>query len=259
MSRRFRNAIVRPPGRSFANGLTTASLGLPDLSLALDQHAAYCRALESCGVAVTVLPASQEFADAPFVEDTAIVSDGRALTTIPGAPSRTGEVASVREALAAFFDGVDALEAPATLDGGDVCEGDDRVFVGISHRTNAAGVRQLARWLARTGRRTATVDIRDLDSILHLKSGMAYIGDGRYAVAGVLRPRLELHDRHIVRVEPEESYAANCVRVNDAVLVPDGFPGLARRLEALGYATIALDVSEFRKLDGGLSCLSLRF
>ncbi|HTU83690.1 MAG TPA: hypothetical protein VMF61_16290, partial [Candidatus Acidoferrales bacterium] len=88
MSRRFRNAIVRPPGRSFANGLTTASLGLPDLSLALDQHAAYCRALESCGVAVTVLPASQEFADAPFVEDTAIVSDGRALTTIPGAPSR---------------------------------------------------------------------------------------------------------------------------------------------------------------------------
>lgn len=255
----FRRAIVRPPSANFADGLTTADLGVPDHRLALAQHAAYAEALERCGLDVIRLPEEPRHPDATFVEDAAVLTPRAAILTRPGAPSRAGEVEGIRAALAPWYPEPLRIEAPGTLDGGDVCETDRGFVIGISARTNEEGAAQLARHLAGAGFRSSFLDVRDVEGILHLKSGVASIGDGRVAAIDALAGRPALRGFEVVPVTPEESYAANCVRVNDRVLVAAGYPRFERALRALGLETLALDVSEFAKMDGGLSCLSLRF
>ncbi|MGA8533665.1 MAG: arginine deiminase family protein [Candidatus Tumulicola sp.] len=255
----IRRAIVRSPARNFGDGITTAALGTPSFEKACEQHAAYCDVLKAAGAAVIALAPDAEHPDAHFVEDAAIPIGGRVIVTRPGARSRRGESDALHEPLARYFDVIERIVAPGTVDGGDVCEAGERVCVGISHRTNRAGARQLRRSIESAGRRCVLVDIRDLPGILHLKSGMAYLGDGCFAAVDALLPRLDLPPDRVVRVTPGEEYAANCVRVNDVLLVASGHPHLLADFARLGYATVALDVSEFRKMDGGLSCLSLRF
>jgi dimethylargininase len=255
----FSSALVRKPGPNFAAGITSASLGAPVLELALEQHARYVATLERCGLAVTTLDPEPAFPDSTFVEDTAVLARGRATLTRPGAATRQGEVDAIRPALSRFFSDVAAIEAPGTLDGGDVCEAGDRVYIGISQRTNAAGAEQLAEILARAGLTSTLVDIRTLTGILHLKSGMAYIGDGTFVVIDALRPLLDLRDDRMIAVRPGDEYSANCVRVNDVVLIAAGYGDLERELVRRGFAPVVLDMSEFAKMDGGLSCLSLRF
>jgi len=145
------------------------------------------------------------------------------------------------------------------LDGGDVCEAGNHFFIGISERTNEAGAQQLAELLAPLGYASSLIDIRGLKSILHLKSGVAFLGDNRLAVIEALGDRPEFRGYDLVTANSSEQYAANCVRVNDHVLVADGYPKFERKLQELGYRTIALGMTEFQKMDGGLSCLSLRF
>jgi dimethylargininase len=157
------------------------------------------------------------------------------------------------------FETVDQIVEPGTLDGGDVCEAGEHAYIGISHRTNADGAGQLARWLAARGVTSSTVDIRSMDSILHLKSGIAYIGDNTLVAIEELAERPGLRPHRIVRVPAGEEYAANCLRLNDRLLVAAGYPKTAAALELLGYRLETLDMSEFRAMDGGLSCLSLRF
>jgi len=256
---RLGRAIVRPPADSFADGLTTAHLGSPDLATALEQHEQYCRALERCGLTLARLPADSWYPDSTFVEDAAIVTGRVAILTRPGAPSREGEVESIGEALGGFFPALCTIGPPGTLDGGDVCEAGGRFFIGISHRTNEEGARQLAQFLAGVGSTASCVDIRGTPGILHLKSGIAFLGENRLAAIEALAGREEFRGFEIVIVPPGEEYAANCVRVNDALLIPAGFPGLEAKLRGLGHATHALEMSEFQKMDGGLSCLSLRF
>jgi dimethylargininase len=256
---RFDRALARPPAATFAAGLTEAGLGAPDLDLALAQHAAYCAALERAGLAVVELPADPDFPDSTFVEDTAIVTARGAVLTRPGAASRAGETAAIAAALAAL--GVDCvqIEPPGTVDGGDVCETDDGFLIGLSSRTNETGARQLIERLAAWGYRAATLDVRALGpALLHLKSGLSELGEGRLAVVAELAGHPALAGRELVVVAPAEAYAANCIRVNDRVLVADGFPRFAAELERLGYRVERLAMSEFRKMDGGLSCLSLR-
>ena len=255
----FRNAIVRPPASNFGDGHTTADLGAPDHALALIQHAAYCAALERCGLALTRLAADPRHPDSTFVEDIAVLTDGRAMLTRPGAASRKGEVAAIREALAKFYDRLAANEDPGTLDGGDVCEADGHVFIGLSKRTNEEGARQLAAFLAEGGMTSATIDVRGIPGILHLKSGLAYVGGGRVVAIQALAGHPALDRNQVLTVEPGEDYAANCVLVNDRILVPSEHPRTLAALEHLGLEPIALEMSEFRKMDGGLSCLSLRF
>jgi dimethylargininase len=261
----FTRAIVRPPGANFADGLTTVDLGVPDYALALEQHARYCDALEQCGLTLTRLAVDLRYPDSTFVEDTAILTPrglqvpaGGAILTRPGAPSRAGEVEHLRAVLAPLYPDLAAIAAPGTLDGGDVCEAGEHVFIGVSERTNEDGARQLAAWLHDRGYTASCVDIRGMTAILHLKSGIAYLGDGRLAVIDALAQRPEFRGYTLVRVPPGEEYAANCVRVNARVLVAAGFPAFEAALRALGYDTLALDMSEYRKMDGGLSCLSLR-
>lgn len=256
---RFVHAIVCPPAPNFAEGLTTVDLGVPDYARALAAHELYCQALRDCRVFVEYLDADPRYPDSTFVEDTAILTPNMAIFTNPGAPSRAGEVEAVADALTSWYRSGDRIDDPGTLDGGDVCDADSHCLIGISARTNEDGAAQLSRLLARQGYRCDCIDIRSTPGILHLKSGIAYIGDNRMVVIDALADHPALADYELVRVDPEEAYAANCVRVNDRILFPAGFPRLAARLRGLGYTLIELDMAEFQKMDGGLSCLSLRF
>ena len=255
----FQHAIVRAPGENFADGLTTSDLGKPDFSKVLTQHAAYCDALKQCGLHLVRLDADLEHPDSTFVEDTAVLTAKSAILARPGASSRLGEVAAIRKTVERFYSTIHKIETPGTLDGGDICEAGSHFFIGVSHRTNEEGARQLGEFLAAEGYRSSVVDIRSMTSILHLKSGIAYLDKNNFVVMEELADRKEFAGYSLVRVPAEESYACNCVLVNDRVLLPSGFPRLNAALTGLGYKPLLLDMSEFRKMDGGLSCLSLRF
>jgi dimethylargininase len=284
----FTKAIVRPPCVKFADGLTTIDMGAPNHARALKQHAAYCAALEQCGLRLTRLDADERYPDSTFVEDTAVMlrprqkpareqglgsadlperkqalSNGRAsacaILTRPGAFSRAGEVESIAEVLSRFCSELLAVREPGTLDGGDVCEAENHFFIGVSQRTNEAGAQQLAKLLAANGYTSSLVDIRGLKNILHLKSGLAYLGDDRLAVIDALADHQAFRSYDLVRVNASEQYAANCVRVNDYVLVAAGYPVFEQTLQDCGYKTLAVETTEFQKMDGGSSCLSLRF
>jgi dimethylargininase len=259
MPERFANAIVRPPADTFADGLTSSTLGPPQYAKALEQHRRYEEALKRCGLRVTSLAPAREFPDSTFVEDVAVLTRASAMLTRPGAESRRGEVDLIREVLSKCFSTIAELVAPATLDGGDVCDADGHYFIGVSARTNEQGANQLARWLAAKGHESTVVDIRPIVSLLHLKSGLAYIGDDTMVATDELSGHPAFRRYRMVPVPSEEAYAANCIRANDRVLLPEGFPIAAAALRGLGFAVETIDVSEFEKMDGGLSCLSLRF
>ncbi len=256
---RFNHAIVRAPGATFSQGLSTAGLGPPDLAGAVSQHAAYCDALRACGLALTVLDPDARFPDAPFVEDTAVLAERVTIVTRPGAATRRGEVDSIRECLRALRGELAEIRAPGTVDGGDVCQAGSHFFIGVSARTNADGAAQFCEIVRAAGYTASTIDVRGSAKLLHLKSGIAYLGDGRLLAVRDLPRTAELAPFEIVEVDPREEYAANCVRINERVLVAAGYPRTVDALVALGYSPLPLEMSEFRKLDGGLSCLSLRF
>jgi dimethylargininase len=253
----FKHAIVCIPGENFAQGLTTAQLGAPVYDLVLQQHARYCDALRACGLALTTLEVDPDHPDSTFVEDTAVLTAHSAILTRPGARSRAGEVAAIRQAISRFFPSTLEIEAPGTVDGGDICEADNHFFLGLSQRTNEEGIRQLAGHLAREGYTSSVIDVRGINSILHLKSGVSYIGDNTLVVMEEMAPLFAGYE--LIRVGAEKSYGANCIRVNERVLVAAGYPRLTAELSARGFHPLELEMSEFRKMDGGLSCLSLRF
>lgn len=255
----FTRAIVRIPGSNFADGLTSVSLGTPHFDQVLEQHAHYCDALRGCGLELTVLEHDLRHPDSTFVEDTAIVTPQAAILTRPGAASREGEVAAIRPSLEGFYSRTFTIDPPGTVDGGDICEAEDHFFIGISLRTNEEGARQLAVHLNALGYTTSTIDVRAMRTILHLKSGISYIGDNTLVVMEEMAANRQFDRFHLFRISPADSYAANCVRVNDHVLIAEGFPHLREELIARGFSPLVLNMSEFQKMDGGLSCLSLRF
>ena len=255
----FTKAIVKPPCANFASGLTTVDLGKPDLEVALRQHQAYCEALESCGLELVRLLPDEKYPDSTFVEDTALLTPRGAVLTRPGDASRRGEVESIAPVVRDYFSNVYSIEEPGTVDAGDVCEAGEHFFIGISRRTNGHGAKQLAGLLESFGYTTSLIDIRGLSNILHLKSGMAYLPGRRLMVIEALRNVPEFSAYDLICLNSTEEYAANCLSINGRILIASGFPTLKRELESLGHSIISLDMSEFRKMDGGLSCLSLRF
>jgi len=255
----FTRAIVKEPCANFAKGLTTVDLGKPDLKVVLRQHQAYCEALESCGLELIRLPPDEKHPDSTFVEDMAVLTPRGAVVTWPGARSRFGEVESIAQVVEKYFNSVQWIKKPNTLDGGDVCEAGEHFFIGISRRTSGNGARQLAAYLNAFGYTTSLIDIRGLSNILHLKSGIAYLSGRRLVVIDALRNVPEFSDYDLICLNSTEEYAANCLSLNGRILIASGFRSVKRELELLGYPTISLDMSEFQKMDGGLSCLSLRF
>jgi dimethylargininase len=256
---RFEHAITRLPAHTFSHGLTSSGEGAPSIEKALDQHERYCDALRKCGLAVDTLAAAVEYPDSTFVEDAAILTARVAIIMRPGAPSRLGEIQLVKKAVLGYRTEVMQIDEPGSMDGGDVCQADEHFFIGLSARTNPEGARQLSAILHAHGYTSSIVDIRGQSRLLHLKSGMAYLGHKRLVIAPELSALSAFKTYELIEVPSAELYAANCIHINDHVIVPAGYPKIAKALESLGYAPLALDVSEFRKMDGGLSCLSLRF
>lgn len=252
----FNKAITRTPCPRMREGISSAQLGTVDHERALVQHAAYVAALRSLGLDVTVLPADNEFPDSTFVEDVALCTSEFAIVTNPGAPSRNGEKQAMRKALSEWFEQIESIENPGTVDAGDVLMVGSHFYIGLSKRTNSAGADQLVDILRGFGRTATKIAI---SGMLHLKSGVSYLENDNLLVAGELREHLEFRTFNRIPVEPDEQYAANSLWINGTVLVPVGFPQTESKVGALGYPTIALEMSEFQKLDGGLSCLSIRF
>lgn len=250
----FTKAIVRRPGPEFSSGITSASLGLPDFELVLEQHARYCEALESCGLELAVMESDPEYPDCPFVEDTAVVTEHVAVISRPGAERRRGEERAVEEVISAYRP-IERIERPGTLDGGDVLQVGKRVFVGLSERTNYEGTRQLGSILDRHGYAVTVVPVGEM---LHLKSGVNHAGGTALAITGGLAKLDPFSGFDLVRVPREEAYATNCLFVNGRLLVAKGFPLALAAFHELGREIVELDVSEFRKMDGGLTCLSIR-
>lgn len=251
----FTHAIVRKPGSNFGEGLTTSGLGAPDFERMMVQHAEYVRSLEEAGLTVTMLAPEPDFPDAHFVEDVAVVTSDVAVITNPGAPSRRGEERTVEPVLAEYRP-VSRIQPPGTLDGGDVLMVGSHFFIGISERTNPAGADQLGSILERFG---ATWTAVDVGKGLHLKSGVNHAGGDALLLTEAFS-RMEAfagYDRIVL--DPQEAYAGNSLWVNDRLLVPSGFPGTLEKLEKAGLPIRVLDVSEVQKMDGGLTCLSIRF
>jgi dimethylargininase len=255
----FTKAIIKPPCVNFASGETSVDLGEPDFDRALKQHRSYCNALGSCGLELIELPPDDNHPDSTFVEDTALLTFRGAVLTRLGADSRRGEVESIAPVVHEYFRNVYSIEAPGTLDAGDVCEAGEHFFIGISRRTNEHGARQLAGFLESLGYTSSLIDIRGLSNILHLKSGMAYLSERWLVVIEALRNAKEFSGYDLICLNSNEEYAANCLTLNGKILIASGFPTIRHDLEQLGYPIMSLDMSEFQKMDGGLSCLSLRF
>lgn len=255
----FKNCIVKRPCKAMVEGITSApELGKPDFELALKQHDDYIEALKKCGAAVTVLPADEAFPDSCFVEDTAVITRKCAIISNPGAATRNKEAQLMIPTIKEFFpeDKIEYITFPGTLEGGDVMMVGDHFYVGRSARTNEEGIRQFIEILEKHGLSGSEVT---LEKVLHLKTGVNYIENNKMLVCGEFIDKPEFSTYERIVIPEEESYAANCIWVNDKVIVPAGYPAVKKAVEDAGYEVILVDTSEFRKLDGGLSCLSLRF
>jgi dimethylargininase len=237
-------------------GLTSANLGAPEYSQALHQHHEYIDILKECGLVVTVLKADEDYPDSVFVEDTALLTPQCAIITNPGAPSRKGETLRMSNTLSRFYSNIETIEDPGTLEAGDVMMVGNHFYIGLSERTNENGANQLISFLNKYGMSASTIS---LEKSLHLKTGFSYLENNNLLATGEFLNKSEFRHFNIIEIDDDESYAANCIWINDKVLIPKGFPKARTKIEELGYTTIAIDVSEYQKLDGGLSCLSLRF
>ncbi|MFC1593356.1 dimethylarginine dimethylaminohydrolase family protein [Candidatus Neomarinimicrobiota bacterium] len=252
----FTNAIVRTPCKNIIKGLTSSTEGEPDYLKAINQHKLYINALKFCGLEVTVLPEKENYPDSTFVEDVALLTPNCAIITHPGAPSRQRETKSMKSVIVDFYDDVKAIKSPGTVDAGDIMMVGSHYYIGLSTRTNSEGANQVIKILEKSGLTGSTVPLSDM---IHLKSGVAYLENNNLVVTGEFINKPEFKKFNLIKIDDDESYAANCVWINDYVLVAKGYPKTKKLIEQAGYKTVELDMSEFRKLDGGLSCLSLRF
>lgn len=249
----FKQAIVRKPGANAGEGLTTAALGRPLHEALLRQHASYVKTLEELGLSITHLDPLEGHPDAYFVEDAALMFPEVAIVTRPGAAARRQEAEALAPTIANFRP-LKHLTAPATLDGGDVLLVGKNVSVGLSERTNAEGARQLATLLSPHGYDVKPIPVA---AGLHLKSSVTWAGADALVLTRSLVPHFPGY-RHLI-VPEEESYAANILWVNGTLLMPRGFPRTRELLEQLGLPIRELDQREVQKMDGALTCMSLRF
>lgn len=250
--------LSRKPAPTVANGLTTSQhLGVPNYDKTLMQYEAYIDALAACGCEVRILEADERFPDGHFVEDAAVIFRELAFICRPRSVARVGEVETIAEALSDLH--VVMVEgAEAFVEGGDVLFCADRILIGLGERTNRAGAEQLASAL-RDVQADIQVELVPFEGVLHLKTGMTALSDALILQSCHFKSDFQVDFVETVVLPQEESYAADVLPINDALLIPRGYPtveGLATRY----YSDVfALDMSEFEKMDGGLTCLSLRY
>ena len=254
---RFTHAITRAPGSSIVQGLRTMDTGTPDLALMRAHHAAYIAVLRETGAEVIELPALEDFPDAVFVEDTALCLPKGAVIMRPGAPTRLGEATEMAQHLEELYSEVRWIGGPGTVEAGDILTTETEILVGRSARTNAAGITELAGLDSGWGYRLR--EVITPPGVLHFKTDCALLDPDtvlstpRLAASGCFR------DYSVIHTAEGEEAAANAIRFNDLVLMAAGFPRTAERLDKEGYTVRQIGNSECAKLDGGMSCLSLRF
>ncbi len=254
---RFDSAITRRPAASVTAGLRDGDGPDPSASLFLQQHSAYVCALKSAGLKVKELPALEAFPDSVFVEDSALCVKQAAIVLRPGAPSRFGEANCIRPGLQALFSTVIEMTGKGFVDGGDVLLTDTDAFIGLSARTNQAGLDELSAILARFD--YATVKVETPPCILHFKTECGLLDSGTLFSTKALASVACFDNYRVIEVPEGEEGAANIVRINDRVFLSRGYPRSRALLESQGYQVVVLDTSEPAKVDGGLSCMSLRF
>jgi dimethylargininase len=253
----FTSAIVRTPAKSIVEGLTESkALGAPNYEQAIIQHQSYIDSLKMCGLDVTVLEPCEEYPDSTFLEDVALITPSCAIITRPGAYSRRGEVKEIESVLRNRFNNVKVIEAPGTLEGGDVMMVGNHYYIGLSNRTNLEGAKQIIEILNKYGMSGSTIS---LNKMLHLKTGLSFLENNNLIVCGEFINDSRFDQYNSIEIPESESYAANCIWVNEFVIIPLGYPITKEKIRNAGYTVLETDVSEFQKLDGGLSCLSLRY
>lgn len=247
-------AVVREVPSTFAHCIRSDPRESIDVGLARTQHDAYCDALTRCGVDLVRIAADDGFPDCCFVEDPVLVVDDILVVPNVGAPSRRGESEAVRAALGQDRRIVEIGE-PAMLEGGDVIRIDDTFYVGLGARSNPYGVNSLQACLEPLGYRVVSIE---LHNTLHLKSVCAYLGGGHIVwCPGHFDPS-SFSGYEAIEIPERDAYSVNCVALNGVVIVAEGFAQTRGMIEASGFVTLEVPVTEFRKTDGGLSCLSVR-
>ncbi len=252
----FTHALTRYPTENIADGLTSQTLGKPDIPLAFRQYEGYLAVLRELGLTVQTLPGDERYPDGCFVEDAAIIYEGLFVITQPGAESRFSETEAIAEALK----GYDPLfmQGDARLDGGDVLFCADRVLIGQSERTNREGAEQL-RGLLQYYDATIRVDIVPFRGLLHLKSGVTELAPNVLIKSPLLKTDYPFDFAEVHTIPAAETIGADVLPINDAILIAAGFPSVARLAERYHTRIFALPISEFAKMDGGMTCLSLRY
>jgi dimethylargininase len=253
----FTNAIVREPGRSVVDGLREDRSAVLDFDGVQSEHKAYVAALRDAGLTVDVLPPLEPFPDSIFVEDPALVFPEVAILLRPGAPSRLGERDAMRVALERHFPQVLELEDGEYADGGDVLVTPGLIIVGMSARTTRAGAQALVKKLAELGRRA--IPAATPKSILHFKTAVSLLAEDTVLATQTMADTGIFGGFKVVVTLAGEEGAANALRINDTLLVGDGFPRTIDLLGRAGFPVAAMPVTEIGKLDAGLSCMSLRW
>jgi dimethylargininase len=244
-------ALVRKPGLSFPQALS----GHPeksniDLASALSQHECYVKALQQAGGSIVHLPCQDQLADATFVEDTAIVLEDKFLLCPMKEISRQAEVQSTATALKTYRDCI-TMDSPATLDGGDVMDTPDSIFVGLSKRTNLRAIQTLSKL---TSKKVVPVAVK---KGLHLKSAATFLGNNLLIIDPTRVDASNFQYFDWIEVSENESYSGNCLALGNTVLMPAGFPNVRDTIQSHGRETLELEMSEFEKADGSITCLSL--
>lgn len=257
LSYQFTDAVVRRPASSVTEGLRAIDRGAPEFKRFEAEHDSYIAALRGAGLALSILPPLQEFPDAVFIEDTALCLPEVSVILRPGAPTRTGEAEATAEALLDLGHRVARLGPDGFVDGGDILVTDRTILVGLSARTDEAGFRALSKVLLDWGH--AVQAVRTPDAVLHLKSDCCVLDSETILATSRLSSAPWLSSFRVLTVPRGEEAAANSVRLNDKVLVPAGYPATANMLAGAGYVVETLAAGQAALLDGGLSCMSLRF
>ena len=252
----FSQAIARKPGLDFASGITNARwTERPVYDRICRQHAAYVETLTNLGLQVMVLNPEPDFPDAYFVEDTAVMINDTAVISRSGAAARLGESKTIVPVLKKFKP-IDFIQDPGFLDGGDVMVAENHMIIGLSERTNREGAQQLRTFAKRQGFSCTIIPVLNG---LHLKTGVNYIGQHTLLMFEAYSKHPAFGEYHQILVDADEAPAANTLWINDTLLTPKGFPKTKKKLQQTGMPVIEMDISEVIKMDGGLSCLSLRF
>jgi dimethylargininase len=247
-----RFAVVRPVPSSYDHCVRTSTERI-DVELAGQQHKRYCKALQRLGLKLIWIEGDDSLPDSCFVEDTALVFGERAVICSMSVDSRAAEVVGVAKVLEKLKQ-VSYIRPPAIIDGGDVLKAEDRVFVGLSTRTNLEAVDQLRQILKDTNLQVVPARVRN---VLHLKSACTYLGNNCVILAkGNIDVEILSGLKKIVVPRGEES-ASDCLAVNGTILMAEGYSKTKKRIEDEGFQVEELDVSEFRKGDGALTCLSI--